>query len=151
MAEMNGHPAMQVMADFYFTNISNRVLLTGTFLVAYFWTFGLIPRRRRVTTGHVLVRAPNSQLHGVYPVGPGGNDARPRRLVHHPASAEAGATASRKSWLRRPVRQRVRDQGDNVEQRAMTTEQQSKLRAMLMRLGAEDLAMEVAAVFVPTF
>jgi len=73
MAEMNGHPAMQVMADFYFTNISNHpVLLTGTFLVAYFWTFGLIPRRRRVTTGHVLVRAPNSQLHGVYPVGPGG-------------------------------------------------------------------------------
>jgi len=33
----------------------------------------------------------------------------------------------------------------------MTTERQSKLRAMLMRLGAEDLAMEVAAVFVPTF
>jgi hypothetical protein len=70
MGTIDGKPAMQVVKDFYFTNLTTEpALVVGTYFVAQCWKWKVFPRRIRVN-GHVCVKDDASQYHGRYAILP---------------------------------------------------------------------------------
>ena len=69
-ASIQGRPAMQVVMDFYFTNITTEpALVVGTHLTAYYWKWKVFPRYKKVK-GHVFVQHPTDDVHGTYQILP---------------------------------------------------------------------------------
>lgn len=70
MGAMGQAPAMQVVGDFHFTNISEEPnLIMGTFLIAYYRRRGWIPSSKR-TDGGILVRHWGEDIYGQHEILP---------------------------------------------------------------------------------
>jgi hypothetical protein len=70
MGGVSGKPAMQIVGDFYFTNITSEpILVTKTFILAYTWKCGFIPFPKRVE-GHVFVQHAERDVSGPYHILP---------------------------------------------------------------------------------
>jgi hypothetical protein len=70
MGGQGGQPAMQIVGDFYLTNISpEEILVPKTFMTAYYCRWGLIPVHKKVE-GHVFVRLSQGETFGGYHIPP---------------------------------------------------------------------------------
>lgn len=69
-ANRGDQPGMQIVGDFYVSNATNEPrLITAVVLTQRYRAYRLIPRRRRIL-GDILLRAPDSNVHGNYPILP---------------------------------------------------------------------------------
>jgi len=70
MGGINGKPAMQIVGDFYLTNITGEpVLVPKTYLTAYSFKWGLIPTIKKAE-GNVSVRLSQGNIFGNYHIPP---------------------------------------------------------------------------------
>src|SRR3989338_4173758 len=70
MGGRNGKPAMQIVGDFYLTNITREaVLVPKTYMIAYQCKWGLIPLVKKVE-GNVFVRYSQGDIFGSYYIPP---------------------------------------------------------------------------------
>jgi hypothetical protein len=89
-ANRGKEPGMQIVGDFQVSNNTTEPRsITAVFLIQWYRSYYLIPRRRRIF-GDIMVRAPDSNLHGHYPVLPKTTTTARAIWFIFPALAQSG-------------------------------------------------------------